>query len=517
MPCLLERESGCETPHIEMASVSVPVKPSISLYRLIASAAIVVALFLTIGYIVTRSPWWDEGLFADVALNFRNHGHFGSSALDPNGYLPWPGVHRYTYWQFPLYLLALGTWFHLVPATAQWMRVFSLVWAVVFIASWFVLVRAWSRDERLALFVASVLSLDYTVISAASDGRMEMMCVALGYAGLAGYSYLRERNWTAAICAGSIFAAGSFFCHPIGAVMTACLAGLVLLDWREIRLPRLWIACIPYLLGALLWAWYILQAPTIFCAQYHAATSYRVRTLFSVLKSIFMDAYNRYWVNFFVTQAGINRLRVIIPIFAIIGTIALAIDPALRRQALGRRLLLLAFISYIGIAAIDNQGFPFYMVYSLPVLTGCGAVWVYARWQQTGVRKLLPALSLSLSLGVVVGGFTLKEARDDYRTAFQPAVAAALAHRQPGGLIMGGSELGFPLGFDSGKLIDDRYLGYFSGLTPDVYVESQYYHSMPGPELTRAWNASRQRLRNGYHVVFQNQDYLIYARNQSTR
>ena len=29
-------------------------------------------LVLTIGLSLTRSPWWDEGVFADLALNFRN-------------------------------------------------------------------------------------------------------------------------------------------------------------------------------------------------------------------------------------------------------------------------------------------------------------------------------------------------------------------------------------------------------------------------------------------------------------
>lgn len=496
-----------------MKTVSEAFIPARKFAWLLAGAVFLVALALGTGYIVTRSPWWDEGLFADVALNFRNYGHFGSSVLDPNGYLQWPEVHRYTYWQFPMYLIALGSWFHIVPATIRWMRMFSLLWACVYLASWFVLVRAWSRNERLALFVTCVLALDYSVISAASDGRMEMMCAALGYAALASYVALSETRWTTAIVLASCFGAASFFCHPMGVIPNVTLAVVLLLDRQHIKWGRLWLACIPYLIGASLCALYIMQARAIFTAQYHAATTYRVRTVFTVLKSIFIDAYDRYWGNFFLLQTGINKIRVVILAFAVIGTCAVAFDPSLRKHLLGRRLLLLAIIAYLGIAVIDNQGFPFYLIYSLPVMTACAAFWVYARWNQESLTRFLPVAFLAASVLVVIAGYGLKISKYDYRRLYQPAVQAAEEHRRPGRTIMGGSELGFLLGFQSPQLVDDRYLGYFSGLTPDVYVQSQYYYSMPGPVLTEAWKKSRERLSKEYHLVFENADYRVYALN----
>jgi hypothetical protein len=484
---------------------------------LLAGSLFFIALLLTIGYIFTRSPWWDEGLFADVALNFRNYGHFGSSVLDPNGYLQWPGVHRYTYWQFPMYLVTLGTWFHFVPATMRWMRILSLLWGGVYLVSWFLLVRAWSRNERLALFVTCILALDYAVISASSDGRMEMMCAALGYAAMATYVSLRETRWTTGLMLASLLAAASLFCHPMGVITNVSLAVLILLDWRQIKWRWLWVACIPYAIGAGLCAVYIKQAPRVFDAQYHAATAYRVRTAFTVVRSILFDGYQRYWSNFFLLQSGINKVRVVILAFAAVGTLAVAFDATLRRQLIGRRLLLLVLVAYVGIAAIDNQGFPFYLIYSLPVMTACGAVWVFMRWQQRSLTRFAPAALLAASVLIVIAGYSLKISKYDYRKLYQPAVTAAEDHRRPGGIIMGGSELGFMLGFQSPQLIDDRYLGYFSGLTPDVYVQSQYYYRMPGPALTRAWNASRERLKSNYHLVFENTDYRVYALNPGVR
>ncbi len=485
--------------------------------RLAAVCALLVFLALTTGYLMTRSPWWDEGLFADVALNFRNFRHLGSSALDPNGYLQWPEVHRFTYWQLPMYLVALGTWFHLVPATVQWMRGLSLLFACVYLVSWFVMVRALSRSEPLALFVTCVVALDYSLISAASDGRMEMMCAGLGYAGIASYLYFRETRWSLGIGLAGLFGAGSLFCHPMGAVTNASIAALVLLDWRRIEWRRVWIGLLPCGVGALLCGLYIWQAPQIFEAQYHAATAYRERTLFTLLKSVATDAYTRFWENFFALQSGVNRARVIILIFAVAGTVALSADRKLRSEPLGKRLLILAAIAYMGVAIIDNQGFPFYMVYTLPVMTGCGAVWVAAQWQRgKGMRRFMPAALLAASLCVVVAGYSLKLRKDGYQREYEPAVEAAEHNSKAGGVIMGGSELGFLLGFRS-NLVDDRYLGYFSGVTPDVYVQSQYYYRMPGTELTRAWNASRQKLQREYRLVFQNAEYRVYALKSDLR
>src|SRR3974377_1170233 len=114
---------------------------------LLAGGGMLVFLALSIGHSLTRCPWWDEGVFADIALNLRNFGHLGSTVLDPNGWLELPDVHRYTYWHFPLYPMSLGYWFRLVPATVVWMRLFSVLWACVFVISWFVVVRSLTRKE----------------------------------------------------------------------------------------------------------------------------------------------------------------------------------------------------------------------------------------------------------------------------------------------------------------------------------------------------------------------------------
>src|SRR5208283_3639472 len=242
---------------------------------LLASGAMLVFLALSIGHSLTRCPWWDEGMFADVALNFRNFGHLGSSVIAPYGYLEWPGVHQYTYWQFPLYLITLGGWFRLVPTTVVWMRLFSVMWGCIFVVSWFLVIRSLSHKERLALLAASVVALDYVTVTKASDGRMDMMCVSLGLAGLASYFWFRNSNWTRGMVLGAWFGAASLFCHPMGIVTNAWLAAMVLLDWRRIRWGALVAASLPYMLGVACCLYYIHQAPDLFLVQSRAASQYR--------------------------------------------------------------------------------------------------------------------------------------------------------------------------------------------------------------------------------------------------
>src|SRR5206468_2960279 len=195
-----------------------------------ASGALLLFVALIVGHSLTRAPWHDEGVLADVAVSFRNHGHLGSSVLDRFGYLDWPQVDRYTYWQLPLYPTVLGIWFRFVPPNPLWMRLFSVAWAAVYIVCWFLIVRSLSRNESLALFVASVVALDYSVVSMASNGRPETLCSALGLAGVATFLSLKETSWTRAVVVAACFGAASLFCHPMGAITNAWIAAIIIWD-----------------------------------------------------------------------------------------------------------------------------------------------------------------------------------------------------------------------------------------------------------------------------------------------
>src|SRR5205085_1440047 len=71
-------------------------------------------------------------------------------------------------------------------------------------------------------------------VDAGSDGRMDMMSAALGFAGLAAYLMLRERNPVTAALAGHALCAASVFTHPNGMFAAASLMFCTLwLDRRK--------------------------------------------------------------------------------------------------------------------------------------------------------------------------------------------------------------------------------------------------------------------------------------------
>src|SRR5207244_10329460 len=122
--------------------------------------------------------------------------------------------------------------------------------------------------SRLAgSLTTAFLAVDYTFLWTAADGRMDMMCAALGWAGVAWYLALRETRWTLALLLANSFLALSLFTHP-NAVMPLltfiCL--LIYFDGRRVSWPDLGLLT-PYLVLAVLWGAYILERPDYFLAQ----------------------------------------------------------------------------------------------------------------------------------------------------------------------------------------------------------------------------------------------------------
>ncbi|HEX4165243.1 MAG TPA: hypothetical protein VHZ55_07205 [Bryobacteraceae bacterium] len=480
----------------------------------IFAASLLAFLALALANSLARAPWWDEGLFSDVALNFRRFGHFGNTLLAPNGYIPLPGVHQYTYWQMPLYLVGLGTWLHLVPFNILDVRLFSLLWGVVYIGAWYAFVRGLGQTRAFALFVAAMIALDYSVIAASSNGRMEMMCAALGQLALAAYVCLRDKNWPLALIVASWFGAAAFFTHPMGAIPNGFLAVLILLDWSRIRWWAFFAAAVPFLLGIGACALYASHNPALYRAQSFANSSYRISTVKQIFHHLVFDFEQRYLGFYLINQYGVNKLKIFGLLFGLAGVVALLLNRRLRALTVSRVFLILAGASYIFLAILDNQTFPIYFVYSLPFLTACGATWVFFERPGSRARKLAYVF-LAGSLFTTIAGFGDKLYRNENRLYYRPVVNAIVQNASPGATIMGGSQLGFALGFDNSryKIIDDRFVGYFSGIKPELYVWDPFYVVVTTPDRHLAWNVSRQTLKDHYHVVYKSDAYQVYKLN----
>jgi hypothetical protein len=477
-----------------------------------ASLVVLLYLALSVGYSLTRNPWDDEGQYADPAINLSRHGHLGSNLLTPMGTMNWPQVDRYTFWQFPVYPVVLGGWFTLVTPSPVSMRLLSVLFGCGYLSCWFFLVRRITLNETLALLVASVVALDYSVVGASSNGRVETICMCLGFAGIAGYFHFRETNWTKAIFVAACGGAGAAFSHPMGGVLNLSIAAMVLMDWKRIAWNRVWVAAIPYLACAAAYGWYISSAPHIFLAQLRGSASVRVSGPGATVHNVLDDASQRYVNYYWTALSGMNRLKVVQLLFVVIGTGSVLLNRRLRSSPGVDRLLVLALTGFIGVALVDNQKFPQYLVYSVPPLEACAAVWVYDAWQTKRFRWIAGGLLLA-SLLVTVGGFTLKIHQDPYRNQFMPAVAK-LRELMPGARTVDApSQFGFVFGFGA-PIVDDRYLGYFRGSLPDVAVVTHYYSMRRGfgGEWDKAEEWAARMLETRYRLVLDNEEYKIYVR-----
>jgi hypothetical protein len=492
------------------APSSEPVQRASGIAWLSAAAASVLFLVLIVSLSLTRGPWWDEGLFADVAVNFRDWGHLRSSVLAPFSFDNMPEVDRYMFWQLPAYPISLGTWFRLVPVSPVWMRMFSALWGCLFVGSWFLFVRTVSRNETLALLIASVVALDFSTLSASSNGRMDMMCAALGWIALAAYASLRYANAIWADISVGLFGAASLLCHPMGFVTNGFLIIFLVLYRRSLHWRDLSIIACPYLIGGALCLHRISEAPQIFLAQARAAASYRVGGLAFLLSNIASDFRDRYLQFYFAPHSGTHKLKVFSLLFGVAGILILLLDRKVRATLLSRFLMLSACLAYLGVALLDDLKYPHYFVYVTPILSACGAVWLcdsfrgrrFSRWIGSG-------LFLAFCLANIAGCAYYIH-RNDFANEYKPVVAKIESLLGPGDIVMGPSELGFALGFGP-PLIDDCTLGFTSGKQPRIYV---LYPACRIPGYTSfIWDWSRKRLASDYHPVLERGGYTVYLRN----
>jgi hypothetical protein len=494
------------------APSSEPVQRASRIAWLSAAGALVLFLFLIVSLSLTRCPWWDEGLFADVAVNFRDSGHLRSSVLAPFSFDNMPEVDRYMFWQLPAYTMSLGTWFRLVPVSPVWMRMFSALWGCLFIGSWFLFVRTVSRNETLALLIASVVALDFSTLSASSNGRMDIMCAAFGSAALAAFTSLRDSNGIWADLSAGLLGATSLLCHPMGLVTNGLLIIFLVLYRRSLRWRDLSIIACPYLIGGALCLHRILEAPQIFLVQARAASGYRVGGLAFMLSNIASDFRDRYLQFYFAPHSGTHKLKIFSLLFGVAGLLILLLDRKLRATVLSRFLMLSACLAYLGVALLDNLRYPHYFVYVTPVLSACGAVWLYDSFQHSGFSRWIGSgLFLAFCLADIAGCAYYIH-RNDFANEYKPVVAKVESLLGRDDIVMGPSELGFALGFGP-PLIDDCTLGFTSGKQPRVYV---LYPACRIPGYTSfIWDWSRKKLASDYHPVLERGGYTVYLRNSA--
>jgi hypothetical protein len=443
-----------------------------------AVTALIVLIFLTLGLtnVLTRVPWCDEAWFGNPAYNLAYKGFMGTTVLDPAS-STWKsvkltGIDRHTYWVMPLSLLMNAAGFRLFGFSIFSMRLLSLFWGLVALTAWGAIL--WKLTGQWAVTLGSLLliSVDYHFLMQASDGRMDIMTVALGWSGVAAYLVLRERSFRLAVAVSQSLTAMACFTHPNGAVLALILAVTALYcDRKRVRLGTVVLAALPYLVIGAAWALYIAQSPADFLAQFLGNAAGRGPTITTPLAAIRFEISHRYMDSFGLApwSSASGRLNAF-PLVMFLSGVAVCLLVREIRQHRGYRLLLIwTLIVMFYLTELEGLKTHFYLLYITPLYSILLAVAVRWIWMRRASWRWAASAAMLLFVALQAARTPSSAWRNRRQQTYDPAVRYVRGQFDPNRLMMGGGGLAFGLGPDW-NLLDDVRLGYNSGKRAEILV-----------------------------------------------
>ncbi len=489
------------------------------LTRRFLAPALVLALYIGVSYpmATTRIPWSNEAWFANPAYTLAKAGYLGTPILESRG--TWlQGIERHTYWIMPVQPVLLGAWFWTLGfglLQQQWFSIFS---GAVAMAAAGVIAASVSRGLLAPPLAMAMVGLQPSFLDAAVNGRMEMLCVALGLTAYAAFFRLPPaRLWLAHVAA-----ALSVFTHPCGILFAAGLLLLTVWKKREtLRPSTLAVTAIPYmaLLGA--WGAYIGQAPQDFRSQFLGnisgfAGEYSGRTRGSGVRHPFGAVRDEIVLRYLEPlglRVGGQPVRAIPFLVATLLTgFALVWWPL--REVGQVPMLFSLWLLHAGLLTfLEGMKFPQYLVYSTALLLLCGAIagadWIRLRlpgWQFAVVGMLVSVLSGCGVAVMAAGDFSAQQ-------EWQP-VMEYLSGLPGDTRIVAPAEFAYGLGFN-GRFIDDVRLGYYSGREPNVVVAGSWYldwFARAGQRDPRLGVYLNHLLHERLKVGMRTSSYVVYVR-----
>jgi len=483
--------------------------------------ALIIVAYVTISALVslTKIPYADEAWFASPAINLVREGHMGNSILEVAG-TQWLRMDEHTYWQPPMHFLAQAGWYSIFGFSLFTERCLSMFWGILALVSVFFIGRALFGIESAALLGTAALALDFQFIYSASDGRMDMMCVAFALMGYAAYLLLRERHLTWAILAGNTGIVISGLTHTHGIVHFVGLVVLILLlDRKNIRPVHILYAVAPYVVGAIGWGLYIIQDPEAFRVQLLGHISRKAVTDGGILVAVKREIMERYLLLYglYDAKSPLMKLRLLILAAYAAGVVG-AVAQIRRGQKKGvSEILILLAIYFVLQTFLIGEKSPYYMVHVLPfyaMLLGVSAVRFKSASKLSEV-VIISALVIFFSLHVGISSRVVL--RNEYRTIFLSAAEEVRKAATGADTIMGTADLAFEIGFIP-EFIDDPALGYFSGRKPDVIAVNSKYEKWFGvferqrPDL---YEYTSRLLEEEFDLVSEVANYKIYKRRSN--
>ena len=392
-------------------------------------------------------------------------------------------------------------------------------WCLILLAAWYFIVLKLSGNQNVALLCLALLAGDYTILDTASSGRMDTMSAALGFAALAVFLNLRERNFLQSVAFSQTLVALSGLTHPMGILAFLGLLFLTLyFDFRRLSLKIVGVAAIPYLIGGAAFGWWIAQDFEAFRAQFinNALMSGRTGGLSAPLSAIWREFIERYPHAFGLGfnssgHSGPIYLKSLILLGYVVGLGGILLIKNLRRKYFP--LLAVWLVYFVVMALLDGQKETPYLVHVIPFYGAFLAIALNEFWQRKLLPKPLLLAGVALFLALQTGGMALRVRQNTYGNFYRPTVEFLRQNAGASDLIMGEAGLAFGLGFPPNFMSDGRF-GYYTGKRPRYLV----YDS----SVELSWKESKDfaphlyehlpRLLEDYQIVYENKAYKIYQR-----
>jgi Dolichyl-phosphate-mannose-protein mannosyltransferase len=492
-------------------------------WKAAACGAVALYVALSVADAATKRPIPDETWFASPAVNLTRHGYMGTSVIDPVG-TGLKQIDRYTYWVMPLHLLAQAAWFKVAGVSLQSVRALSMLWGLLGLGAWFLIARHLSGQREVGLLAVTLIAVDMVFVDQSSTGRMDMMCAALGFAGIAAYLRLREQDLTTAIVVSQCFAAASIFTHPNGAFAAGSIAFLALyFDRERLRWKHLVFAG-PYVVAGALWGLYILQAPAAFASQLSVNVagignrssgwmgSGRFSGLLSPWTALKAEATERYLPTYgFAPDATAGgHLKVLVLVLFVTAVAGCLASRKIRRDRGARALLVMTVIYFAG-ETLLNFKLHFYLVHVTPFYCGIVALWLYHCWRDRALPRPLLGGLLAVFVTIQVGTSVSVALKRQYQVVDRPAIEFLKEHAKPPALIIGATRFTFDLGLE-GNVITDESLGYYNGKKGDFIVLVEGWLEKYEKDRPEVYRYMVSLLRDEYRRVYDGKCCVIFAR-----
>jgi 4-amino-4-deoxy-L-arabinose transferase-like glycosyltransferase len=443
------------------------------------TAMVVICMFylaVVLVIIWNKAPTWDEGWFASPPYNLLHHGHFGTSTIDPQGYLlraELTHINQRTYWVLPLSLLAQVPWYVAFGFGLVQMRLLTLVFGLLAIAALYTWTARLTGSWSAALVAGLLMAQDNILLWRSADGRMDVMCLALGLIGMAAYLRWRERSLSQALLIGSTFVCLAGLTHPNAIILLLCLIVTILvLDGPRLRWAHIVPFAVPFLIGGAAYAAWALRDLAGFQGQMLGNRATDRMILFKHPLNTILDEITRYKYLYIGSQYEPGRfapLKIVLLITWFGGYLGRIFVQGLK----SRTSVILALCGAIPVVVLTffNAKNIYYMIYIVPFFAANAAVlfdhlWRSGLWARRFATAVLAATLLVSGAVIAKRTFDAGKAYDRYR------LMSAQANRilPANGRLIAPADWAFGIGFD--RVVQDDNLGFYSRSCPAVILET---------------------------------------------